>query len=180
MTALLDIGKEIIKYGAPLLGFAVAGPTGASIASEVASMFGANTDGSDLIAKMASDPDAATKLAQIQARKQVDLQNISAMLLEAQYAHEDHQADDDVKDVEDARKMEETSKSIFPHVLSSLILFAFISALCVLLCRPIPSDNREMILGLGVALAYAFFMVCRFWLGGVLPVKEIEAIKGSK
>ncbi len=175
---ILDIGKLIIQYGAPLLGFAIGGNAGSAIVSEIASLFGADASNpSDIISKIQADPDAKVKLAQIEASKATELQQIAFNTLKAQYDHIDHQTDDDVKDVEDARKMMETTHDWFPHVLSTLIILAFITGLILCYKVPIPNENRDIILGMSAAMMYSLFMVCRFWLGGIMP--NLKVFQGA-
>ncbi len=180
---ILDIGKLVIQYGAPLLGWAIGGPAGAAITSEVAKLFDADPSSpTDIISKIQADPDAKIKLAQIEASKSVDLQRLAYDNLNAQLNHDTQQTDLDVKDVEDARKMLILTHDYFPHILSILIIAAFIAALILSYRMPIPNENRDMVLGMSVAVMYALFMVCRFWLGGIMP--KLKALqdnsKGSK
>lgn len=175
---LLEVGKLIIQYGAPLLGFSLGGPAGASIVSEIASLFGADeTNPSDILSKIQSDPEAKVKLAQIEAGKATELQQIAFNNLKAQYDHIDHQTDDDIKDVEDARKMMETTHDWFPHALSTLIVLSFIVGLILCYKVPIPNENRDIILGMSAAMMYSLFMVCRFWLGGIMP--NLKVFQGA-
>ncbi len=69
-----DLGKNIIKFGAPILGGAVAGPAGAALGGTLAAMFGANPDSpKDILKKIKADPDAALKLLEIQSNERIKI-----------------------------------------------------------------------------------------------------------
>ncbi|KKK52351.1 hypothetical protein LCGC14_3105770, partial [marine sediment metagenome] len=69
-----DLGKNIIRFGAPILGGAVAGPAGAALGGTLATMFGANPeDPKDIYKKMKADPEVAVKLLQIQSNERIKI-----------------------------------------------------------------------------------------------------------
>ena len=62
-----ELGENIVKLGAPLLGTAIGGPAGGIVGGLIAQLFGADpTKPDDIMAKINSDPQAATKLQDLQ------------------------------------------------------------------------------------------------------------------
>lgn len=62
-----QLGKEVARIGAPLLGGALAGPAGASFGAVLASAFGGSMDDpASLYASMQANPDAAVRLREIE------------------------------------------------------------------------------------------------------------------
>ena len=74
-----DLGKQIAKIGAPLLGGAVGGPAGAVLGTIISSALGGgNPDDPDDLARMiAADPEAALKLRQAELDNKVHLEEIA-------------------------------------------------------------------------------------------------------
>lgn len=166
----VNIGKEIVKYGAPMLGYAIAGPSGASLGSAVASLFGGDSNNDiDLLAKMSTDPDVSVKLAQLEKDKAVELQQISLAQIEAQYKHEEVIADVEEKDVEEARSMEWQTKDWMPHALTITCICFLAVIMLAIFTVPIPDNNKNIALIIFFCFAYVFFMACRFYLGGIVP-----------
>lgn len=72
-----ELGKSIIKLGAPLLGSVVGGPAGSAIGGMVASLFGADpNDPADILAKISLDPQAAVKLQELQLNHKERLEEL--------------------------------------------------------------------------------------------------------
>src|SRR3972149_2103011 len=66
--------SEIVSKYAPLLGSVIGGPAGGAIGALVASQFGTDPkDTDDLIKRIEGDPEAATKLMQLQLTYWTDL-----------------------------------------------------------------------------------------------------------
>jgi len=73
-----NVGKKIAEVGAPLLGFAIGGPGGATLANSVAASLGLGDSKPDTIAKaLTVDPEAAVKLQELQNRHKEKLEEIS-------------------------------------------------------------------------------------------------------
>jgi hypothetical protein len=177
----LTIGKEVIKYGAPMLGFAIAGPAGASFGSSVASMFGAgSSDTMDLLSKMSSDPQVTVKLAQLENDKAIELQTLMVQQIEAQYKHEETTLGIEEQDVEAARNMELQTKDWMPHVLTGVSITLMVIILYAMFKIPIPDNNKFVAMIIFLSIAYVFFMSCRFYLGGIIPplssIKDIKSL----
>jgi hypothetical protein len=170
----LDIGKKAIELGAPVLGFALGGPAGASMAEGVARLFGADpTNPADVVAKMQADPDAATKL------KEFELQN-QANLASTQAGEAIATVSADLKDVDSARQMELKDGSWVPTFLTIAIFMCLAGTLALLFTVKIPSDNKMILLGIVFLMSYLFMVCCRFWLGGSIPtLQDIENIRSK-
>jgi hypothetical protein len=66
-----------IADAAPLLGTLVGGPAGGAIGGMVAAALGVKNNPDDVAEALKTDPDAAVKLAQVQANNQVQLQSLA-------------------------------------------------------------------------------------------------------
>ena len=72
-----DIG-DFVKKGAPLLGTALAGPAGGAVGGLVASLFGGEADDPDKVMSLIqSDPDALTKLKELEMKHRERLEELS-------------------------------------------------------------------------------------------------------
>lgn len=71
-----DIAGEIVKF-APLLGTVVGGPAGPAIGALIASTLGTDNDPSAVKQALATDPEAAVKLAQLQSEQEVQLRTLA-------------------------------------------------------------------------------------------------------
>ena len=73
-----EVGKKIIKLGAPLLGTALLGPAGTSIGAIVASAFGSDTgEPEEVLQKIIAHPEVTIKLRELELKYQVELQKIN-------------------------------------------------------------------------------------------------------
>ena len=62
-----ELGQKVIGIGAPILGTALLGPgAGTAVGSLIASLFGVKNDPSSIDAAIQADPQAATKLIELQ------------------------------------------------------------------------------------------------------------------
>ena len=81
-----DVGT-FIKKGAPLLGSVIAGPAGGAVGGLVSSLFGGETDDPEkLLSLMQSDPEALTKLKELEMkhRERLEELNIEAARIQLQ------------------------------------------------------------------------------------------------
>ena len=70
-----DIAKTV-GAAAPILGTLVGGPAGAGIGSLIASVLGVGSSPDEVSVALATNPDAAVKLKQIEKERQVELQGL--------------------------------------------------------------------------------------------------------
>jgi len=71
-----NLGTQIAKIGAPLLGGALGGPGGAAIGTMMASMFGVENDSAAIYQAVQSDPQAAVKLRELELRHKERLEEL--------------------------------------------------------------------------------------------------------
>lgn len=72
-----ELGKTVAGLGLPILGGALGGPGGAALGGAIASAIGGDpTDPKDLVKMVKADPQAAVKLAEIEANTKVQLQQL--------------------------------------------------------------------------------------------------------
>ena len=71
-----DIG-DFVKKGAPLLGSVLGGPAGGAIGSLVSSAFGSDDDPEKLLSILESDPEAITKLKDLEFKHYERLEELS-------------------------------------------------------------------------------------------------------
>jgi hypothetical protein len=71
-----DIAKAV-GASAPLLGTALLGPAGTAVGSIIASVLGVGASPDEVSAALATNPDAAVKLKQIEKERQVELQGLA-------------------------------------------------------------------------------------------------------
>lgn len=72
-----QLGKKIVKIGAPLVGTVVGGPVGGTIGAGVAALFGADPDDPQAIYEaIKADPQAALKLKEFELNTKVKLQEL--------------------------------------------------------------------------------------------------------
>ncbi len=148
-----ELGTQIAKTGAPVLGSVIGGPAGNAIGKLVATLFGADPqDPGDIYAKLSADPDALVKLKELEAKHK---ERITELYL---------------ADIQSARSREvavvgATGKhDYFLYGLATVTVVGFYLLLGLLMKWPIPegSNNAIMILfgslatGFGTVLAYFF------------------------
>lgn len=81
-----QLGIEIAKRGAPLLGTALGGPAGGAIGAVIATALQAEDSTPDAVhAAILADPNAAAHLAELQITHQVELARIAVARLEAEH-----------------------------------------------------------------------------------------------
>ena len=71
-----DVGN-FVKKGAPLLGSVIAGPAGGAVGGLVSSLFGGEDDPDKLLSSMQSDPEAMTKLKELEMKHRERLEELN-------------------------------------------------------------------------------------------------------
>ncbi len=151
---LLELGKQIAKLGAPLLGGAVGGPLGAGLAGIIASVVGGDPDDpEDLYQRIKADPEAAVKLREVELTHKTRLEEIT--LENTQSARE--------REVEVTKA---TGKLNWPmYVLAGVIVVGFFVLVMVLFFKAVPEGSREVAFMLFGSLATNFGAVCNYFFG---------------
>lgn len=88
-----DVASAVGK-AAPLLGTLLGGPAGGAVGGMIASALGVGNNPSDVQVALATNPDAAVKLKEIEAKRQVDLQQLVADQAKAEMAAATQNASD--------------------------------------------------------------------------------------
>lgn len=146
-----QVGQSVAKF-APTLGAALGGPTGAGIGAIVASAFGAENSPVAVSAAVASSPDAAVRLREIELKH---IEILSAIALERYQA--------EAADVQHAR---EAHKGHWMTWALTLLLGAMVGALTgVLILRDTPPANTEVVYLIAGQLLTAFLTCVAFWVG---------------
>ena len=159
---LKSLGKTIIGLGAPLLGSVIAGPAGTIIGQVVADMFGGDiNDPDDILKRIRNDPESAIKLRQIQADEAVNLQRFA--FLQAELA---------VKNTVDARANNVASKTVFPEVISVMILIGFFGCVYWIAVYPQENFDKDILNILLGVIGSAFAAVVNYWLGSSMDRKK--------
>lgn len=170
---LKNLGKTVAKYGAPLLGTVIGGPAGTAIGQLIASEFGGSVDDpNDLMQKIISDPNAAVKLADIQANCKIQLQQITMQNTQNELAAQTAQVESDRLDRADARKNNAQTNTQFPEIISTIIIVGFFASLY--LVKVLPNDNPyHDILNIMIGtLGSGFTGVWNYWLGSSSGSKD--------
>lgn len=163
---LSDLGKEIAKYGAPLLGSVIGGPAGAAIGQIVAAKFGGDiNDPQDLLKRLQADPESNLKLCEIQAIQSVDLQRLAVQ-----------QAENELKlsnaNTADARATNLASNTVFPQILSALIVAGFFACIYwIAAFEQDKSDHDVLYMLLGI-IGTSFGAVVNYWLGSSMDKRK--------
>lgn len=177
-----EIGKSIIKLGAPLLGTVIAGPAGGAMGALIASTFGANPeDPQDVINKMSGDPDAAIKLIQIQSDNKVELGKLAIQKLRI----EQDAKELSFRDVKDARKqaaneLELGKKDPMRNVMAFLVTITFVSMIGLFVFVKIDMSVKEILILLMGSLATQFADIVRFYFGSSAGSKKKDDIIRSQ
>lgn len=152
-----DISGAVGKV-APILGTLLGGPAGGAVGALVASALGTANDADSVSAAMAGNPEAAVKLREIETNRAIRLQELAvqAAVTELQTAAADRA---------DARKMQVSSHSPVPALLSISVTLGYFGILVGMMVGSLKvSDSQALLLMLG-SLSTAWGAVMAFWFG---------------
>jgi len=154
-----DIAGTIGK-AAPMLGTLLGGPAGAAIGSLISSALGADNDPAAVSAAISQNPEALVKLRQLEADRQVKLQ-------ELMLTHAATMAQTEAADRKDARGAN-VSSGMQPAVfaLSIILLLLTLGSEVSVLFLGYPPSIPDLVVGrvLGLLDAVAM-MVLAYWFG---------------
>jgi hypothetical protein len=152
----LELGKEIIKRGAPILGAALI-PGGAVVGSMIANAFGAKNDPKDIIEKINSDPNANIKLLDMQQSYHLELEKLA---LQGQAQENADRADARSANVKNTKITDEIIKC-YLVISVSVVIFACLHAIIYGEVSPAESTLVATILGAAItawlAMIYFYF-----------------------
>lgn len=152
------IGK-VLESGAPILASVLGSPVAGIAVGLIAHLFGANKSSiSDVMEKIGIDPDAATKLKQLEIEHKDEL----VRMANADYSLQ-------VQDVEDARKYGATDR-VFMKLLAMMVTFGFF---CVLVALFFPlniqPDAKNLLLLLIGNLSSKWQTIIDYFYGSSRP-----------
>ena len=149
----MDIGKQAIQMGAPILGGALGGPAGAAVGAMIANQFGIDTPTpANIMAAIKADPEAALKLREVELRHQERLTEMEVDRFRIETA-----------DVQDARSAHKDSW--VPWALTFTLVAMVSGIVAALLWVAIPEDNKEVVYLVVGQLIGAFSTAIAYWLG---------------
>jgi hypothetical protein len=172
-----DVAGTVAKF-APMLGGALLGPGGAAIGAIIASEFGGSTP-DEVAAALATNPEAAVKLRQIEADNKVQLQGLAVQAEANRLAAETTALQIAAADRQDARKLGATTR--IPGTLAIGITLGFFGIMVIMMVGVWkPADNQALLILLG-ALGTSWGAVVNYYFGssaGSARKDEIMASKG--
>ena len=155
-----------ISKSAPLIG-SLFGPAGTAVGAVVgtglslaARALGVEPTESAVTQAIATDPQAALKLAQYEMEHKLELQKLEIQIMQMEYA-----------DIQGARTMHsDTEKSTGKpdynlYILAWTIIAGFFGLMVFLLVKPVPEDQNGVIFMLFGALASGFGQILQFFFG---------------
>lgn len=142
---LNDLGKWVAQ-SAPLLGGALAGPTGATIGSLIAAKFGGGSNQPDTLHTLIqADPQAALKLKELELEHELALTQLTIQTEkeEAQFIVQDRISAREREIGVDQSPFDRHDKT--PAILAYCLTGCVFFALGWLFCFPIPASNHDLI-----------------------------------
>ena len=168
--SLETLGKVVAKV-APLLGGALAGPAGAAIGSLVAAQFGGDINNpQNLIQRIEADPQASTKLLELQSNNQVELQRLYVVAAQNELKYAYLEKANEYQDRNSARQREADlakagQKDKTPAILAYTLTAGVLAALAYLFMHEIPNDNKELIVSIISALTTVWIGAMAYYHG---------------
>lgn len=148
----MDIGKQAIQMGAPILGGALGGPVGGAAGALIASVFGVGDTPTEVSNAIKADPESAIKLVELEQKHE---QALRQMTLDERKA--------ELEDTQQARTVH--SGAWMPWALTCILAAMVVAMVAALVLIAIPDSNREVIYLIVGQLIGAFATGVNFWLG---------------
>ena len=146
-----EVGVSIAAM-APALGVALGSPAGCAVGSLMAAAFGMTARPADVAAVIATDPEIAVKLREVELRHAEVIATLAAQQYEAQ-----------LLDVQQARV---THREHWMPWALTIALALMVAAMGVgLFVLDTPAENREVVYLLAGQLLGAFATAIAYWLG---------------
>ena len=164
-----DVAGAVAK-SAPMLGGLLGGPPGAAVGAVgamIASALGVGGSADEVAQALTVNPDAAVKLKQIEADRQVELQKLVAQQAIAASQERTAQLQTEANDRDSARKASVAGGTMRPLFwLSLTLLLATLGTEGVVLFHGYPASVPDLVVGrvLGLMDSVAM-MVLAFWYG---------------
>jgi hypothetical protein len=152
-----DIAGAVGK-AAPILGTLLGGPAGGAVGGLIASALGTGNDPAEVQAALAN-PDAAIKLREVEARRQVELEALAVDMAKAELAAS-------TADRASAREREvKTGDTLTPRTLAMLVTVGFFGVLAWLLSYGKPDTGGDALLVMLGALGGAWASIISYYFG---------------
>ena len=149
----LDIGKQAIQMGAPILGGALGGPAGAAVGAMIANQFGIDTPTPDnIMAAIKADPEAAIKLREVELRHQERLTEMEVDRFRIETA-----------DVQNARGVHQ--HHWMPSVITMVMCAMFGSIVGALFIWAIPGENKDIVVYMAGQVSGLLASCVVYWVG---------------
>lgn len=148
----------VVGKAAPILGTLLGGPAGGAVGGLIASALGTGHDPAEVQAALAN-PEAAVKLREVEARRQVELQALAVDMAKAEIATA-------AADRASAREREaKTGDTFTPRTLAMLVTVGFFGVLAWLLTYGKPETGGDALLVMLGALGGAWASIISYYFG---------------
>lgn len=149
----MDIGKQAIHMGAPILGGALGGPVGAAVGAWVAAQFGVtDPTPTNIMAAIKADPEAAIKLRDVELRHQARLIEMEVDRFRIETA-----------DVQDARKIHQ--HHWMPSAITMVMCAMFGAIVGALFIWAIPGENKDIVVYMAGQVSGILTSCVTYWVG---------------
>lgn len=149
----MDIGRQAIQMGAPILGGALGGPAGAAVGAMIANQFGIDTPTpTNIMAAIKADPEAALKLREVELRHQERLTEMEVERFRIETV-----------DVQDARKAHQ--HHWMPSAITLLMCAMFGMIIGALFIWAVPGDNKDIVVYITGQVSGILTSCVTYWVG---------------
>lgn len=149
----MDIGKQAIQLGAPILGGALGGPAGAAVGAMIANQFGIDTPTPDnIMSAIKADPEAALKLREVELRHQERLTEMEVERFRIETV-----------DVQDARKAHQ--HHWMPSAITMVMCAMFGAIVGALFIWAIPGENKDIVVYMAGQVSGILTSCVTYWVG---------------
>lgn len=164
----MDIGKQAIQMGAPILGGALGGPAGAAVGAMIANQFGIDTPTpANIMAAIKADPGAALKLRDVELRHQERLTEMEVDRFRIETV-----------DVQDARKAHQ--HHWMPSVITMLMCAMFGCIVGALFIWAIPGENKDIVVYMAGQVSGLLASCVVYWVGSTRASANKDVMRSNK
>jgi hypothetical protein len=156
----------VVGKAAPILGTLIGGPAGAAIGGIIGSVLGTANTPDAIQASIATDPQAALKLAQYESDNRLKLQQLAFAHADNEIAAQTAAIQADVEDRKSARQREVDAKdTMTPQLLAMGVTAGFFGVLGFLLWNGKPASGGDALLVMLGALGGAWASIIAYYFG---------------